>query len=164
MPAKQALKSRVMDSKDREILMLLQNDGRESFTDIAKKVGLSIDSVYNRFKAMVEKEVFETGIFIDPRVIGFPLIVDVRIKLNNISVEKKQKLITHLSSHPRVTNLFSITGRYDFLCTLIAKDTNELEEISTQIRNEYEDFISDWETILFLKTYKLERYDLTTEK
>ena len=160
MPAKQALKSRILDEKDEQILMILQEDGRETITNIAKKVGLSIDSVFNRMKALREKGVFTPGIFIDPRVIGFQLIVDVRIKLQNITPEMKERFIKHLTSHNRVTNLFSITGKYDFLCTIIAKDTNELEEIITEIRNKYTNYTQDWETTLFLKTYKIERYDL----
>src|SRR3989338_4715746 len=164
MPAEIALKSRILDQKDREILMILQENGRESITQIAKKVGRSIDSVYNRVKVMIEKGIFRAGIFIDPRVIGFPLVVDVKIKLRNVSTETKEKFIHHLIAHPRVTSLFSITGNYDFLCVLIAKDTNELEEVATQIRNKYEGYIADWETMLFLKTYKLEKYDLTTKE
>lgn len=158
MPAKQALKSRILDEKDKAILIVLQDDGRESITNIAKKVGLSIDSVFNRVKELQKKGVFSAGIFINPRVIGFPLIVDVRIKLHNVSPEMKEKFVKHLGSHERITNLFSITGEYDFLCTIIAKDTNELEEIITSIRNHYKDYIQDWETTLFLKTYKLEKY------
>ncbi len=142
--------------------MVLQEDGRESITNIAKKVGLSIDSVFNRVKELQRKGVFVPGIFIDPRVIGFQLIVDVRIKLHNITPEMKEQFVKHLSSHNRVTNLFSITGRYDFLCTIVAKDTIELEEILTTIRNKYKDYTQDWETTLFLKTYKLEKYDLIT--
>jgi len=163
MPKKQALKSRILDEKDQKILMILQDDGRESLTNIAKNVGLSIDSVFNRVKELQKKGVFTAGIFIDPRVIGFQLIIDVRIKLHNITPEMKDRFIKHLISHNRVTNLFSITGKYDFLCTIIAKETKELEEIITAIRNKYKDYTQDWETTLFLKTYKLERYDLVND-
>jgi len=65
-----------------------------------------------------------------------------------------------LTNHPRVTSVFSITGSFDFLCAIIARDTNELEQIITQIRNRFGSAISDWDTTLFLKTYKLERYDV----
>ena len=163
MPAKMSLKSRILDEKDKQILMILQDNGRESITNIAKKIGLSIDSVYNRMKAMRTKGIFQPGIFIDPRVIGFQLIVDIRIKLNNITPEMKEKFIKHLTSHERVTNLLSITGQYDFLCTIIAKDSTELEDTMTKIRNRYRNYTLDWETTLFLKTYKLERYDLLGE-
>ncbi len=150
-----------MDEKDRKILMLLQDNGRESLTSIAKKVGLTIDSVNNRMKALAQKKLFEPGIFIDPRVLGFPLVVDVKIKMQNLSPAEKEQFIGHLVAHPRIITLLSITGRFDFLCSIIAKDANELEQISTDIRNKYKDAITDWETTLILKTHKLERYDLT---
>ncbi|MFQ5621541.1 MAG: Lrp/AsnC family transcriptional regulator, partial [Candidatus Nanoarchaeia archaeon] len=89
MPIKQALKSRILDEKDKKILMLLQNDGRMSLTNIAKKVNLSIDSVNNRMKAMREKRVFHVGAHVNPRACGFPLIADIKIKLDNITEEAK---------------------------------------------------------------------------
>jgi len=161
MPFREPLKSRIMDQKDRDILMLLQKDGRETLTNIAKKVNLSIDSVNNRLKALQSKGVFSTGIFVDPRVIGFDFIVDVRMKMCNFSPEEKEKFITYLVSHPRVINLLSITGHYDFLATLISKNANEFEIISTEIRNRFKNAIVEWDTTLILKTHKLETYDLT---
>ena len=85
MPVKTTLKSRVLDEKDRKILMVLQGDGRASLTEIAKKVRLSIDSVHKRMKEMKRKGVYHPGIFIDPRVIGFTLVADIKITLRNIS-------------------------------------------------------------------------------
>ena len=160
MPLKESLKSRIMDKKDAEILMVLQENGRESLTNIAKKVNLSIDSVNNRIKALQTKGIFQPGIFIDPRAIGFHLIVDVKIKLQNITLEEKEQFISHLSHHPRIITLLSITGRFDFLCSIIAKDANELERVSTEIRNKYRKAITDWETTLILKTHKLEQYNV----
>ena len=93
MPVKTSLKSRILDKKDRQILTILQDNGRESLTKIAKKVGLSIDSVNNRLKAMSNKGIFEPGIFINPEKIGFPLIVDVYIKLKSMSLEEKNQFI-----------------------------------------------------------------------
>lgn len=160
MPAALSLKSRVLDDKDREILMMLQKDGRESLTNIASKVKLTIDSVHNRIKAMLEKKIFFTGIFINPRAIGFGLVVDVKIKLGNVSAETRNEFVAYLTEHPRIVSLFSITGEHDFVCVLVAKDANEFENIATELRNKYKDVINDWKTTLFLKTYKLEHYDL----
>lgn len=160
MPLGESLKSRIMDQKDREILMLLQQNGRETLTNVAKKVNLSIDSVNNRIKALMDKKVFEPGIFVNPRAIGFHFIVDVKIKLYNITLEEKEKFINYLVNHSRVINLLSVTGRFDFLCTIIAKDANEFEQVSAEIRNKYRTAITDWETTLVLKTHKLEVYDL----
>lgn len=160
MPVKTTLKSRALDEKDKKILMLLQKDGRIQLTEIAKKVNLSIDSVHKRIKEMQKKEIFFSGIFIDPRKIGFPLIVDVKIKLQNITEKEKQEFIEHLTNHKKVIDLLSIMGDFDLTCVIIAKDTNEFEEISTKIRQKYSNIIADWKAMLILKTHKFEYYDL----
>lgn len=160
MPVKKRLSSRVLDEKDKKILQILQKNGREQLTVIAKKVGLSIDSTHKRIKEMRRKEIFSPSIFINPRAIGFPLVADVKIKLKNVSEVERQKLIKYLQEHDRVTELLSVMGDYDFTCVLIAKDSNELEEISTRIRQKFKDLIDEWKGILVLKTYKFEEYNL----
>ena len=161
MPVKTTLKSRILDKKDRAILMILQKNSRESLTNIAKKVHLSIDSVNKRIKEMQRKDIFDFSMLnIEPRAIGFPLVADVKIKLRNITEKEKNALIGYLKEHPRVIDLLSIMGDYDLTCVLIAKDTNELEKISLRIRQKYSDLIADWRSILILKTYKFEHYDL----
>ena len=161
MPVKTTLKSRVIDETDKKILMILQDNGREQLTNIAKKIKLSIDSVHKRIKEMIRKEIFKPTILIDPRVIGYPLIADIKIKLKNISEEQREKFISYLKNHPRCTELLAVMGDFDFTCVLIAKDSNELEKLSTEIRQKYKEIIDEWKGILILKTYKFEEYNLT---
>ncbi|MFA5992914.1 MAG: Lrp/AsnC family transcriptional regulator [Candidatus Pacearchaeota archaeon] len=160
MPVKTTLKSRIIDEKDKKILMILQNDGREQLTSIAKKVNLSIDSTHKRIKEMQKKGIFLTGIFIEPRALGFPLVADIKIKLQNITEKEKKEFIDYLIKHQRVIDLLSLMGDFDLTCVLIAKDTDELDRISTEIRQKYSHIIADWKGMLILKTYKFEYYDL----
>jgi hypothetical protein len=51
-------------------------------------------------------------------------------------------------------------GDYDLTCVLIAKDSEELEKVSTEIRQKFRDLIDEWKSVLILKTYKFEQYDL----
>ena len=160
MPVKTTLKSRILDEKDRKILMILQENGREQLTIIAKKVNLSIDSVHKRIKEMQRKEIFYSGVFIDPRKVGFPLVADVKIKLRNISEKEKENFIDHLKGHKRVIDLLSIMGDFDLTCVLVSENTEELDKISTEIRQKYSEVIADWKAVLILKTHKFEYYDL----
>jgi len=160
MPVKQKLSSRIIDEKDKKILMVLQEDGRVQLKAISKKVNLSIDSVHKRIKEMKRKNVFRSTILINPRVIGYPLVADIKIKLKNVSEIKRQKFINYLQDHERCTELLSTFGDYDFTCVLITKDSNELEKISTQIRQKFKELILEWKGILVLSTYKFEEYSL----
>lgn len=160
MPVNTKLSSRIIDDKDRKILMMLQKNGREQLTTIAKKVNLSIDSVHKRIKEMKKKEIFNATILIDPRKVGFPLVADVKIKLRNITSQEKEEFIKYLIGHKRIIELLSIMGDFDFTCVIVAKDTNELDMISTEIRQNYNNLIADWKSVLVLKTHKFEYYDL----
>jgi len=161
MPIGKSLKSRVIDDKDVKILMLLQDDGRMQLKAIAKKVSLSIDSVHKRIKEMIRKGVFQPGIFINPQVIGFPLIADIKIKLGNVTKGERDAFIEYLKDFKRCIELHAILGDHDFTCVLIAKDGNELEQLSTKIRQKFKEIIMDWKSFLILKNYKFEEYDLT---
>ncbi len=160
MPVKQALKSRVLDEKDKKILMALQHNGRDTLKNISKKVNLTIDTTHKRIKEMKRKGVFYSTILIDPRVIGYPLIADIKIKLKNVSTEEREKFIKYLQNHKRCTELLAVMGDYDFTCVLIAKDSEELETMSTKIRQKFKELILEWKGLLVLKTYKFEYYDL----
>lgn len=160
MPVKQKLSSRILDEKDKKILMALQENGRAQLKEISKIVDLSIDSVHKRIKEMMRKRIFTPTILIDPRTIGYSLVADIKIKLKNVSEEEREKFIKYLQGHNRCTELLAIMGDFDFTCVLIAKDSNELEELSTQIRQRFKGLILDWKGVLVLKTYKFERYDL----
>ena len=158
MPVKTALKSRILDDKDKKILKILQENGREQLNKIAKKVGLSIDSTHKRIKVMIEKGIFYPTILIDPQAIGFPLIADIKIKLKNVTEKALGEFIAYLKKYPRCTELLSITGDYDFTIVLIAKDGNELEKLSTEIRQKFRDLIGEWRSNLVLKSHKFEEY------
>lgn len=160
MPKDRTLKSRILDDKDKQILMLLQKDGRMQLKEISKKVNLSIDSVHKRIKEMKRKEIFEITTSIDPRKIGFNLIADIKIKLKNVSEKERQEFIEYLQKHGSVTDLFAVLGDYDFTCVLIAKDSTELEELSTKIRQRFKELILEWKGLLVLKTYKFDEYNL----
>lgn len=160
MPVKASLKSRILDDKDKKILMALQENGRMHLKDISKKAGLTIDTTHKRIKEMIKKGVFKSTILIDPRIIGYPLIADIKIKIKNVSQQEREKFILYLQNHPRCIELLSLMGDFDFTCVLIAKDSNELESLSTEIRQKYKSLIDEWKGNLVLKTYKFEEYDL----
>lgn len=160
MPIKTRLKLRILDDKDRKILMILQEDGRVRLKEIAKKVNLSIDSVNKRIKEMARKDIFRATILINPRIIGYPLLADIKIKLKNVSEAEKQSFINYLKHHSRCVDLLSTLGDSDFTCVLIAKDSSELEQLSTEIRQRFKKIIDEWRGLLVLKSYKFEEYKL----
>src|SRR3989344_4148697 len=149
-----------LDEKDKQILRELQRDGRVSLTSLAKKLDVAIDTVKARIERMKKTKILHVGAFIEPRIIGYPLVADVKIKLNNNSQEQTEAFISFLRSHPRVIDLLSLMGDYDFTCVLIAKNPAELEQIQQQIRQKFNTIIADWRGFMILKVHKFEEYSL----
>lgn len=150
-----------MDKKDKQLLMLLQENSRESLTNLAKKIDLSIDSTHKRLKKLQKSGIINRfGVFINPKVISYDLIVDVKIKLHNVTEEELKGLINYLKTHQNCIELISISGEFDLTCVLIAKNSKELNEISYKIRQNFKGIIADWRTSINLEVHKFEWYDL----
>jgi DNA-binding Lrp family transcriptional regulator len=150
----------ILDEKDCLILNILQINCRTSLTDLAKKVGLSIDSVNKRIKKMQKNNIFWPKIQIRPRNFGFNTIVDVKVKLQYNLKEDVDKFISYLRAHPRVAEIFSISGNWDFSLVIIAKDPIDLGRITSEIRYKFGNIIASWTESLTTTSYKFEYYDL----
>jgi Lrp/AsnC family leucine-responsive transcriptional regulator len=150
-----------MDKKDKKLLTLLQENSRESLTVLSKKLSLSIDATHKRLKKLhASGIILKFGIFIDPKALGFDLVANIQIKLHNISEEELEKFINYLKNCNNVIELISTLGNYDLTCVIIAKNTEELEKISREIRQKFRSIIADWKSVINLKVHKFEEYSL----
>ncbi|MBN2421617.1 Lrp/AsnC family transcriptional regulator [Candidatus Woesearchaeota archaeon] len=149
-----------LDKKNCLILNLLQEDCRMSLTDIAKKVGLSVDSVKKRIEKMRKEKIFNPKIQLRPRILGYPYIVDIKVKLHNYDHKKVQSFIEFVVKHPRIAEVFSISGEYDFTLVIIAKNHEDLARVSDEIKKKNSNLISEWSESLTTVAYKFETYDL----
>lgn len=149
-----------LDRKDCMILNLLQQDCRMSLTKIAKEIELSVDSTKKRIDHMVRDWIFYPKIQIRPRNFGFSNITDVKIKLHNYSKEDLKKFIEYLQAHPRVAEIFSVSGEWDFALVMISKDAHEQGILTETIRNKFSKIINAWSESLTTCVHKFESYDM----
>ena len=149
-----------LDEKDRQILNLLQKDGRMTLKEIGKAIDLSIDSTHKRLKKLVENKVVHIGAFIDPKKIGYDIVACANIKIGNASDEEHKTFIDCLVKSPHVIDVISTLGEYDLKIVFIAKTTEELEKIYRSVRHQFKDIISNWESVINLKVHKFEEYSL----
>ncbi|MBI2670665.1 Lrp/AsnC family transcriptional regulator [Candidatus Woesearchaeota archaeon] len=148
-----------LDDKNKLLLEILQKNSRESLTNIAKALKLSIDSTHKRIKKLYEKGIIvKFSIFINPKTLGYDLVANIQVKLQNISEEELNKFISFLTHHKNVIELISILGEYDLTLVIIAKNTEELELISRDIRQKFKNLIADWKSVINLRVYKFEEY------
>ncbi len=147
-----------LDEKDKKILEMLQYDSRKSLTELARQVKLSIDSTHKRLKRLKNNGILYFRGLVNPAKIGYPMVTDIYIKLQNTTEEDYHKFINYLQKHPRVTTLLSVMGDYDLICVIMTTDALELEEITRKIRQTFSHLISDWKSLFVVKVHKFEEY------
>ena len=151
-----------IDEKNCRILQILHQNSRTSLTNMAKKVGLSVDSVNKRIIKMIENKVFIPSIILRHRYNDFNNVIEIKIKLQNLDeTEAHKRFISFLKEHPRVTEVFSVAGEWDLSIVILAKNALEQGKITAEIRSKFGKLIDSWEESLTITAHKFEDYNFT---
>jgi len=67
---------------------------------------------------------------------------------------------SYLRAHPRVAEIFSVSGEWDFSIVIIAKDPIDMGKITSEIRFKFGKMISSWTETLTTNSFKFEYYDM----
>jgi Lrp/AsnC family leucine-responsive transcriptional regulator len=115
------------DETNRRILEELQNDGRLSFAELGRRVGLSPPSVAERV-ARLERDGVISGYHarVDPRALGYTLGVVIRVRPAPRELRKVADLARET---PEVVECHRITGEDCFFMTAHVRDVEHLEEV-----------------------------------
>ena len=121
-----------LDELDIKIIRYLQKNGRASFNEIARAIGVSVATVSNRVKALEEKGVIRGySACIDCEKVGYKTHLFVLVKVSaSANVEEVGDKISKIK---RVKCIYRISGRYDLLiyayCINFTDATRILDEI-----------------------------------
>ena len=134
------------DKTDENILEFLQNDSRESFVEIGKKLKLSESAVRRRVKNMVDNgtiEKFTVQISETNSTSAIVLIsVDSSIDTSKVS--------TKLTKLPAVKTVYEITGQSDICAIVRAQNITEINMCIDDLRKI--PGVVDTNTVIILKT------------
>ena len=119
-----------MDKIDLEILRTLQENGRITNSDLAKRVGLSAPSVLERVRKLEESGVI-TGYTarIDPDQVGRGQMCYVAISLSLHQIGSINEFQRRIETIPEVIECFHITGEEDFLVRVMVRDMQHYEDL-----------------------------------
>jgi DNA-binding Lrp family transcriptional regulator len=152
-----------LDLKDRKILYELDINSRQSYHEIAKKVGLSKDSIIYRINKLQEAGIIKQfHTVIDVGKLGFTSF-RLYLKLQNTTPEKEAEIIEFLKKQKIVTWIVSIDGEHDLGMWILTKSIKETNNLWKELLRRYRDFIEKrWLTIFtkvsyFPRTYILEQ-------
>ena len=116
-----------MDKIDHEILTELTNDSSISIPKLSEKINVNASVVYSRIKRLVKKKLIERfTIEINNKELGFGVK-----SITGINMDSKQRdtVIQELFKIPGVREVSEVTGRFDILVTMYAKNLSEMYNI-----------------------------------
>jgi len=141
-----------IDSTDREILKMLQEDARVAFKRIAEKIGVSEATVFVRVKKLRKKGVIKRfTALVSPELLGKNLTAFVLI---NTEPKKLEKVLDTLSSMDEVYEAYDVTGTYYAIVKIRTENRATLAEIIDKIG--MIDGVTRTETAIVLKCVKEE--------
>ncbi len=131
-----------LDKKDLKLIYELDRNARIPYSQLAKKVGLSQESVRYRVNKLIKEEVIKKFFtVIDISKIGFTFY-KILLKLHNVDETKVSNMINWLSQKKEIVWLTTLDGNYDIGCVIKSRNIFEfnktLEEIVCRRRKIFE--------------------------
>ena len=142
-----------MDSIDKQILSIIQEDVSVPLSTIAKKVNLSTTPCFNRIKKMEEDGVIKKKVaLLDPKKIDLPLTIFLTIRVAIRNPELLKDFINLLTSRKEVIGLYRLTGETDYLVKVVASSLEHYDIFSQEIIKEIE--FENFNSYIVLKELK----------
>ena len=112
-----------LDDKDLAILKLLQDNARIAVKDIATAIHLSPTPVHERIRRLEEAGIIKQyATLLDPQKLEKGLMVICYVSLRQHDKKAGLKFIQAVNSLNEVVECYSISGEFDFMLKVLAKD------------------------------------------
>ena len=109
-----------LDDLDREIIEMHQQDVFFSYSDLAKRWGVTDATIRNRIKRLKSSGVMDMILVLNPFKVGYNTFAVIGIKIE-IDANPDQVVAT-LHSIPGVTNVIMVAGRYDIFIHYVCQN------------------------------------------
>ena len=123
----------MLDPRDLQILTALQQDGRATYADVARQVGLSASSVHERVRKL-EQQGVNRGYRaeVDPETVG--LFVTAIVAVMPLDPKQADDLPERIVEFPEVEDCLSVAGEANYLLKVRTRTTSDLEDLLRRIR------------------------------
>ena len=151
-----------LDLKDRKIIYELDLNARQSDTEIAKKVGLTRDSVRYRINKLVENghiNYFMT--LLNSMKLGYDWYRTF-FKFQNLTLEKEKEIIDYLKE--RASWISKVEGVWDLNTGIFVKNVYEYRDLINEFLLKYSSFIERYDVSIVTREWSYHRDYLLNKK
>jgi DNA-binding Lrp family transcriptional regulator len=122
------------DKIDRNILRVLQKDGRVSNVHLAEQVGLSESACLRRVRLLEQSGIIDRYVMlVNQAAIGKPGNVFVRVTLEGQQKDKLQQFEKAVVAVPEVMECYLMSGDFDYLLRVIVKDNTDYMRVHEKL-------------------------------
>lgn len=124
-----------MEDIDRQILQLLSEDGRMSFTDLGRSTGLSTSAVHQRVRRLEQRGVIRGyTVVVQPETVGLSLTAFVSV--TPLDPGAPDDVPERLSGLPDIEACHSVAGDENYILKVRTASPAALEALLAKIRVE----------------------------
>ena len=116
-----------MDEIDAKLLRILSENADATATEMMAQVNLSIPAINKRISKLRQTGVIrQYTILVDPDKVGKPIHAFILVVLQQPS--GADKLTEYIKSDPDILECYAVTGEYDYIIKVCARDVEQLEQ------------------------------------
>ncbi len=124
------MRNRDLDSIDRRILSILQQDAGLSLADLSERVGLSPTPVWKRVRRLeVEGVITARVALVSPEAVGLGVTAFVAIRAGAHDEDWLARFAEGVASIPEVVELYRMAGEVDYLLKVVCHDIAHYDRI-----------------------------------
>ncbi|HWO87684.1 MAG TPA: Lrp/AsnC family transcriptional regulator [Gemmatimonadales bacterium] len=150
LPDTSANRHHRLDSTERRMIELLQEDGRLSVAELARELNVTEVTARRKLKRLLNDGVIRVVATVDPFDVGYetPVIIGLKVERGKLDA-----VASAISSYPQVRYVGASTGRVDLIVEIVTRTNQDLADF---LMNELQaiDGITDSETNLIVRIYK----------
>lgn len=118
-----------LDTIDKKLLMLLQDNSKQTTKQLSLKLNLSVTAVYERIKKLERSGVIKKYVtLLDKTKVDKSFLIFCHVKLLQHSFDFLQHFESEILKLNEVVECFHVSGDYDYLLKIYVKDMEAYRE------------------------------------
>jgi len=118
-----------MDTTDRKLLMLLQQDSTKTTKELSLKLNLSVTAIYERIKKLEREGVINKYVAIlDQKKVEKTFVVFCHLKLIQHTKEYLTRFEQEVVKLEEILECYHVSGDYDYILKIYVKDMEAYRE------------------------------------
>ena len=117
-----------LDSIDFKTLEILQQEGRISNAELARRINLSQPATHARLKRLEQSGIIQAyTAILNREMLGFGMLCFVHVTLEKHQPDWVNNFHEQVSQMPEVIECYHVTGEYDYLLKVVMRQRRDLE-------------------------------------